>query len=415
MQDYIGTGPEFIAAWRHVVNIFDAEGATNVQWVWDSQAAAFCNGRAQSYYPGDAYVDWIAGTAIPPSESTKSFTDLFNCFYAWGATKPQPLMVQTGVVEVEERAQLEGELDGRHALLPQGHAQDQGADLLESSEKATTNDWADTSGRLDGTATRPWPATRTSTRTAARAASPVRKILIGKGTAHAVPFLDPTAFVRPSCRSIENPVHTIPAVTKGGDRVDAKRPGRRYPLFAGLSKKEREQIARWADEIDEPAGYTLVDQGRFAHEFFVLLEGTVDVRKDDQHLTDLGPGDFSGEIALVEDERRTASVTATRHRPRDRDALSRLPNHAQSDACGIFPDRSRDPGTQRALAVALCAIGREDARGEALITLPTHESLITEGLGEGGSHDRSRSDRPLLHRRFRRTIATMFYLMLRKA
>jgi len=37
----------------------------------------------------------------------------------------------------------------------------------------------------------------------------------------------------------------------------------------------------------------------------------VDVRKDDQHLTDLGPGDFFGEIALVEDERRTASVIAT--------------------------------------------------------------------------------------------------------
>ena len=83
------------------------------------------------------------------------------------------------------------------------------------------------------------------------------------------------------------------------------------PLFAELSKKDREQIARWADEIDEPAGFTLVDQGRFAHEFFVLMEGTVEVRKDGEHLTDLGAGDFFGEIALVEDERRTASVIAT--------------------------------------------------------------------------------------------------------
>jgi CRP/FNR family transcriptional regulator, cyclic AMP receptor protein len=83
------------------------------------------------------------------------------------------------------------------------------------------------------------------------------------------------------------------------------------PLFADLSKKDREQIARWADEIDEPAGFRLVDQGRFAHEFFVLIEGTVEVRKDDEHLTDLGPGDFFGEIALVEHERRTASVVAT--------------------------------------------------------------------------------------------------------
>ena len=85
----------------------------------------------------------------------------------------------------------------------------------------------------------------------------------------------------------------------------------RVPLFAGLSKREREQVARWADEIDEPAGHHLVDQGRFAHEFFVLLDGNVEVTKDGHHLTELGPGDFFGEIALVEHDRRTATVTAT--------------------------------------------------------------------------------------------------------
>jgi CRP/FNR family transcriptional regulator, cyclic AMP receptor protein len=83
------------------------------------------------------------------------------------------------------------------------------------------------------------------------------------------------------------------------------------PLFAKLSKKEREQVARWADEVDEPAGAHLLDQGRLAHEFFVLTEGTVEVRKDGEHLTDLEPGDFFGEIALVEHDRRTASVVAT--------------------------------------------------------------------------------------------------------
>ena len=85
----------------------------------------------------------------------------------------------------------------------------------------------------------------------------------------------------------------------------------RVPLFAGLAKRDREQIAKWADEIDEPAGYHLVDQGQWAHEFFVLLEGSVEVTKDGQHLADLGPGDFFGEIALVGHERRTASVQAT--------------------------------------------------------------------------------------------------------
>ena len=83
------------------------------------------------------------------------------------------------------------------------------------------------------------------------------------------------------------------------------------PLFEKLSKKDRKRIAQWADEIDEPAGFHMLDQGRLAHEFFVLLEGTVEVRQDGNHLTDLGPGDFFGEIALVEHERRTASIMTT--------------------------------------------------------------------------------------------------------
>lgn len=83
------------------------------------------------------------------------------------------------------------------------------------------------------------------------------------------------------------------------------------PLFAELSDREREQVARWADELDVAEGKHLVDEGRFAHEFFVIEEGTAEVRHGDEKLTDLGPGDFFGEIALVEHQRRTASVIAT--------------------------------------------------------------------------------------------------------
>jgi CRP/FNR family cyclic AMP-dependent transcriptional regulator len=83
------------------------------------------------------------------------------------------------------------------------------------------------------------------------------------------------------------------------------------PLFAELSEHERGQIAQWADEVDIREGEHLVHQGAFAHEFFVILEGTAEVTKDGEHVTDLGPGDFFGEIALLEEERRTASVTAT--------------------------------------------------------------------------------------------------------
>ncbi len=92
--------------------------------------------------------------------------------------------------------------------------------------------------------------------------------------------------------------------------MDAKRL-ESIPLFRDLSRKERDQVSRWTDEIDLPAGYHLLDQGRFPHEFFVIETGTVAVTKDGAHIADLGPGDFCGEIAILQRERRTATVVAT--------------------------------------------------------------------------------------------------------
>jgi CRP/FNR family cyclic AMP-dependent transcriptional regulator len=80
------------------------------------------------------------------------------------------------------------------------------------------------------------------------------------------------------------------------------------PLFNGLSHKDREKIARWSDMIELPAGKHLLDEGRLPHEFFVILDGEVEVTHDDERLATLGPGDFFGEIALIEHGRRTASV-----------------------------------------------------------------------------------------------------------
>jgi CRP-like cAMP-binding protein len=82
------------------------------------------------------------------------------------------------------------------------------------------------------------------------------------------------------------------------------------PLFASLDRKEREAVARWADVLDEPAGKRLVHEGDFAYEFFVILDGEADVVRGDDHLRTLGPGDFFGELALLETDRRTASVVA---------------------------------------------------------------------------------------------------------
>ena len=82
-------------------------------------------------------------------------------------------------------------------------------------------------------------------------------------------------------------------------------------LFEGLSHDDLEVVARWADEVDVPEGKHLVDEGRFAYEFFVIRSGTAEVRHADQVVNRLGEDDFFGEIGLLGGEgRRTATVVA---------------------------------------------------------------------------------------------------------
>ena len=81
------------------------------------------------------------------------------------------------------------------------------------------------------------------------------------------------------------------------------------PLFERLSRGELARIAQLADEVDLPAGKTLIKEGQRGREFFVLLEGSADVRSNTRLLPPMRAGDFFGEIALVTDHPRTATVT----------------------------------------------------------------------------------------------------------
>ena len=83
------------------------------------------------------------------------------------------------------------------------------------------------------------------------------------------------------------------------------------PLFEGLSRRELGELAKLTEDLDVKAGKVLCKEGEFGQQFFVIMEGEVDVRRRGKSIATLGSGDFVGEVALFEDVRRTASVTAT--------------------------------------------------------------------------------------------------------
>ncbi len=85
---------------------------------------------------------------------------------------------------------------------------------------------------------------------------------------------------------------------------------KRIPLFEDLSRKELAALARVTEDVEVPEGKVLCKEGELGREFFVIIEGEAEVTRRGRHLATDTVGEFFGEISLLENSPRVATVTA---------------------------------------------------------------------------------------------------------
>jgi CRP-like cAMP-binding protein len=85
----------------------------------------------------------------------------------------------------------------------------------------------------------------------------------------------------------------------------------KVPMFAGCGRRDLVEVGRLADEITVRPGKVLTKEGATGHEFFVIVDGTVEITKGGKPVAKLGPGDYFGELALLGKVPRTATATAS--------------------------------------------------------------------------------------------------------
>ena len=91
--------------------------------------------------------------------------------------------------------------------------------------------------------------------------------------------------------------------------MDAQELGQ-IPLFSELSEEDLEALSTYADEVTVSEGKHLVDEGGYAYDLFVIVEGTAQVIVGGDVVAELGPGDFFGEAGVLEKQQRNATVVA---------------------------------------------------------------------------------------------------------
>ncbi|WP_231403673.1 glycoside hydrolase family 26 protein [Actinomadura viridis] len=94
LRDRVHGPAEFIAAWKHIRQIFQREKVDNVAWVWCPTAGGFGSRNAPSYYPGDDQVDWICVDAQPGGDHDyRDLSETLKLFLEWADDRPKPIMV----------------------------------------------------------------------------------------------------------------------------------------------------------------------------------------------------------------------------------------------------------------------------------------------------------------------------------
>jgi CRP-like cAMP-binding protein len=82
------------------------------------------------------------------------------------------------------------------------------------------------------------------------------------------------------------------------------------PLFAGLTPRQLDEVSGTVLERRVKAGKAVIKEGNWGHEFVVVLDGEIEIRRDGQVLATLGPGSYVGEVAVLDNVRRNATVVA---------------------------------------------------------------------------------------------------------
>lgn len=83
------------------------------------------------------------------------------------------------------------------------------------------------------------------------------------------------------------------------------------PMFSACSRKDLGAIAKYADELSVDAGAELIKEGEAGREFYIIVEGKASLSRGGREVAVLGPGSYFGELALLDGQKRDATVTTT--------------------------------------------------------------------------------------------------------